>query len=331
MILLIGGLIKMHNLPMKMTQEKDNISNLPMNIKNEKFEINKERIKAFSNSLPHPIRLEAVEENGGLFNWFDHNVTGKELNSLITNLQRAFRQNNEVNKDIIKEFRTVYNTFESLDKGYIQGILASTVSASEASQQAESASKQALEAWGKARVAQERIDTTMKALQDAVEKYQEKFGKVEAGIERQDTAIKNLSVFINSEIEEQKLLRDEITVGLESYKTQVAEQSRNVLEVQEKLNSKVVEYATQITEQNRTILDVEERINTQAEEYKTQIGVQNKNIQEFNAKLVTFTEDYKTMLAEQNATIAALNKRIKYAYITAAIAIAIACASLFMK
>lgn len=306
MILLIGGLIKMHNLPMKMTQEKDNISSLPMNIKNEKFEINKARIKAFSNSLPHPIRLEAVEENGGLFNLFDHNVTGKELNSLITNLQRAFRQNNEVNKDIIKEFRTVYNTFESLDKGYIQGILASTASASEASQQAEAASKQALEAWGKARVAQERIDTTMKALQDAVEKYQEKFGKVEAGIEQQDTAIKNLSVFINSELEQQKLLRDEITVGLESYRTQVAEQSRNVSEVQEKINSRVVEYAAQI-------------------------DVQNKSIQDTNAKLISLTEDYKTKFAEQNATIVELNNRIKYACIAAAIAIAIACASLFMK
>lgn len=205
--------------------------NLP--IKCSSFELNKEKIKKFSANLPRPIELNAVAEKR--FCIFDHNVTGKEFNSLIQDLQKALCDSNEVDRKIIKEFASIYNTFESLDKGYIQGICASVASAEESSQQA-------LVAYEKARLAQDRIKITMKALQDTAEKYEEEFAE------------------IYLELEQQKELSEKAVADVEEYKTKIDAQSRTMLDLNGKIEESAATYKASIAAQKEIVEKLNQKI-----------------------------------------------------------------------
>lgn len=278
------------------------MTNLPTNYHN--FEIQKENIRKFSNKILEPVELKAVDEK---FLWkFDHRVTGTEFNAAIEQIQEAFKKNYEISKDIVREFKDVYNTFESLDKDYIQGICASVATAKESAKQALEASNQANDSFEEARSAQERIEKTTNALRYTVEKFQERFEQVDFKISQQDASIETLSTRIYSELEQQKLLREKITSDLESYKAKIAEQSRSIQEVNGIINSYVEYYNSKFDEQRSFNIKLSTKIDAYKEEYQAKFG-------------------------EQNATIEELNKKIKYAYIVSAVAIIAACANFFVK
>ena len=278
------------------------MTNLPTNYHN--FEIQKENIRKFSNKILEPVELKAVDEK---FLWkFDHRVTGTEFNAAIEQIQEAFKKNYEISKDIVREFKDVYNTFESLDKDYIQGICASVATAKESAKQALEASNQANDSFEEARSAQERIEKMTNALRYTVEKFQERFEQVDFKISQQDASIETLSTRIYSELEQQKLLREKITSDLESYKAKIAEQSRSIQEVNGIINSYVEYYNSKFDEQRSFNIELSTKIDAYKEEYQAKFG-------------------------EQNATIEELNKKIKYAYIVSAVAIIAACANFFVK
>lgn len=278
------------------------MTNLPTNYHN--FEIQKENIRKFSNKILEPVELKAVDEK---FLWkFDHRVTGTEFNAAIEQIQEAFKKNYEISKDVVREFKDVYNTFESLDKDYIQGICASVATAKESAKQALEASDQANDSFEEARSAQERIEKTTNALRYTVEKFQERFEQVDFKISQQDASIETLSTRIYSELEQQKLLREKITSDLESYKAKIAEQSRSIQEVNGIINSYVEYYNSKFDEQRSFNIELSTKIDAYKEEYQAKFG-------------------------EQNATIEELNKKIKYAYIVSAVAIIAACANFFVK
>lgn len=248
--------------------------------------------------------MKAVDEK---FLWkFDHRVTGTEFNAAIEQIQEAFKKNYEISKDIVREFKDVYNTFESLDKDYIQGICASVATAKESAKQALEASNQANDSFEEARSAQERIEKMTNALRYTVEKFQERFEQVDFKISQQDASIETLSTRIYSELEQQKLLREKITSDLESYKAKIAEQSRSIQEVNGIINSYVEYYNSKFDEQRSFNIELSTKIDAYKEEYQAKFG-------------------------EQNATIEELNKKIKYAYIVSAVAIISACANFFVK
>lgn len=278
------------------------MTNLPTNYHN--FEIQKENIRKFSNKILEPVELKAVDEK---FLWkFDHRVTGTEFNAAIEQIQEVFKKNYEISKDIVREFKDVYNTFESLDKDYIQGICASVATAKESAKQALEASNQANDSFEEARSAQERIEKMTNALRYTVEKFQERFEQVDFKISQQDASIETLSTRIYSELEQQKLLREKITSDLESYKAKIAEQSRSIQEVNGIINSYVEYYNSKFDEQRSFNIELSTKIDAYKEEYQAKFG-------------------------EQNATIEELNKKIKYAYIVSAVAIIAACANFFVK
>lgn len=109
------------------------------------------KIECFSNSIPEDLRLRKFEEKCGLFNLFDHNVTGEEMNDFIRDLQSLLIKSNENTRSLYAEFKEVYNAFDALDKEYIQAILLSIDAST-------NASSRALEA-------QEEIAKTIEALQ----------------------------------------------------------------------------------------------------------------------------------------------------------------------
>ncbi len=67
--------------------------------------------------------LSKVKASGGLFGWFNHKVTGSELNTLSAQIQEYLMDLNSQNIGFIEQFRNVYNTFDALDKEYMKGIV----------------------------------------------------------------------------------------------------------------------------------------------------------------------------------------------------------------
>ena len=110
-----------------------NMENRIIKIDKHNFEISKNRLKKFSEHTKTDLELDKVRTGGdfldvwskGIFGFFNHSVTGKELNELTSQIQECLIDVNKTQIKIIKEFREVYNTFETLDKEYINGILLS--------------------------------------------------------------------------------------------------------------------------------------------------------------------------------------------------------------
>ena len=132
------------------------------------FEKQKKKLKTFAEQPATSTELDKFSTGG---KWSDfcsgglpgvlsgHKVTGKEMNSFVAELQSCFAEINEHDRKVIKEFGQVYETFEALDKGYIQGILIGVKSAEKASQEAKDAQKD--------------IDDTIKNLQITINKFKQ--------------------------------------------------------------------------------------------------------------------------------------------------------------
>ncbi|NLJ94146.1 MAG: hypothetical protein GX326_01430 [Clostridiaceae bacterium] len=100
------------------------------------FNQNKEALKTFSKELPEEAKLPSVPTTGGLFGWFNYDVTGNDLNKLTKSIQDKMIEQNKVLVRTIQEFNTIYDTFSALDKEYIQGILVSLKAAEAANDKA---------------------------------------------------------------------------------------------------------------------------------------------------------------------------------------------------
>lgn len=129
------------------------------------FDEQKRKIKEFAEQPATSTELGKFNTNGQFDDFLiggipgllaGHKVTGKEINELVAELQSCFAEINERDRKVIEEFGQIYKTFEALDKGYIQGIIASVKSAEYASKEAKNAQKD--------------IDDTFQLLQKVVSK-----------------------------------------------------------------------------------------------------------------------------------------------------------------
>ena len=118
------------------------------NIHETSFEEQKEGLKNFALSLEKNIKIEKVGTDGDFIDFLadgfavfgtGHRVTGKELNNLITQLQKGFEDINERDKEFAKGLYQVYETFTALDEQYIQGILIGVKGAEKAKRKADKA------------------------------------------------------------------------------------------------------------------------------------------------------------------------------------------------
>lgn len=135
-------------------------------VQRHNFSKAKSQIQQFSRNLPANPRFEEVDEDGGLFGWFDHNVTGKEMNQFMGKVQDKLISVNNSLRGVIKEFGEVYSALDYLDSDYIQGILEAINNSEKASGQALLASQQALNA-------QEDNSKTIEALRKTVQAIKE--------------------------------------------------------------------------------------------------------------------------------------------------------------
>lgn len=112
---------------------KENRNMEIIELKTRNFENSKNKLKEFSEQTQTDLELVRVRTEGnfvdviskGVFGFFEHSVTGKELNELAEQIQECLININNTQIKIIKEFGEVYNTFESLDKEYIKATLLS--------------------------------------------------------------------------------------------------------------------------------------------------------------------------------------------------------------
>ena len=144
-----------------------------LQVDNKDFNSAKQKLKQFSDNLPENQSLKSFEELT-FFGMLTKNVTGKDMNDFVKEIQKILISGNKTTKNIITEFKVIYDTFEALDKNYIQAILHSIKSS-------EKANEKALKASNEANEAQKDINRTIDALKLTVEKlYQFKNESVEA-------------------------------------------------------------------------------------------------------------------------------------------------------
>ncbi|AVH74928.1 hypothetical protein [Weissella koreensis] len=99
------------------------------------FENAKNKIKKFSDTLPKTTKLPSVR---GGNNWYGTSVkvTGDDLNDFSEKLTDSLIEQNKNIITVFKEFKTIYDTFDTLDKDYIQRILVNLKATEEANRKA---------------------------------------------------------------------------------------------------------------------------------------------------------------------------------------------------
>lgn len=130
------------------------------------FEEAKRSLQVFSQQSDAKTSLSEVDTSGGLFNWFDHKVTGDEFNRLVTQLQTIVKNLKDNDVKMIDQFGAVYNALESLDSEYIPALLTGIKSAEEASDQA----KKALDRIDSTIETQEKVLAVLKSHKEKLEK-----------------------------------------------------------------------------------------------------------------------------------------------------------------
>lgn len=105
-------------------------------IREHDFQNAKKQLQVFSQKTPKDLGIPTVATEEGLFGWFDHKVTGEELNGVIGHVQKYLIDSNSILCSTIKEFGEIYNALEALDRDYISAILIAVKAAEEASNKA---------------------------------------------------------------------------------------------------------------------------------------------------------------------------------------------------
>ena len=99
------------------------------------FEKKKQQLQKFAKTLPKTSNLPSIR---GGNHWYGPSVkaTGDDLNNLSKRIAYSLSEQNKNIFEIKKEFISIYDTFEALDKDYIQRILVNLKAAEEANTKA---------------------------------------------------------------------------------------------------------------------------------------------------------------------------------------------------
>ncbi len=136
-----------------------------------KFKNAKEKLKEFSEQAPTNMIIDKVETD----KWFGlskRNVTGEEINKLTNQVQKKLIALNEIQNKTIKEFNEIYNTFDWLDREYLNSIEISIEATRKINEEL--------------KCEQQKISETMKTQDETIntliafdEKYKKKFERLE--------------------------------------------------------------------------------------------------------------------------------------------------------
>ncbi|WP_060674665.1 hypothetical protein [Rossellomorea vietnamensis] len=245
-------------------ESSTNDQTIMVSTRGEGFNRKKNELKAFSQKLPKEAELPSVPVTGGLFGWFNYDVTGSDLNRLTESIQDKMIEQNKVLVRTIQEFNTIYDTFSALDKEYIQGILVSLKAAEEANakalkgiegvevnqndiKQMINQQKKVIQVLQNFKEKIERIEhlTDVDAIFDIYSTMQENVTAIEAKIEAQEQIVDDLTVETKSLLSLQSGFQDHLNQLKENQLKQfqtvnqlVSHQNNNISKI-ETLNKEV--------------------------------------------------------------------------------------------
>ncbi len=105
-------------------------------IKKHSFESAKKSLQQYAEEHHETSDLMTVPSDGGLFGWFDHKVTGDELNQLTSQIQDQLVRINRIHQGVFTELVQVYKALDALDKDYIFAIVDSIKATEEVNRKA---------------------------------------------------------------------------------------------------------------------------------------------------------------------------------------------------
>ncbi len=188
----------------------------------------REELKNFDEQSVMGTKFDMFETTGQLSDFLSggvggvlsgHKVTGEELNSFVTNLQRKLIEVNKQYMSVNKEVGQINKKIETLDEKYIQYGLAGVKSAEKASQEAKNAQK--------------GVDDTIKALQGIINKLEEFKDEVGRYSHLKDIdkiwndilqLDRNLKI-ISKKIEEQETTLNKRIAELNQFRTKIEKQA----------------------------------------------------------------------------------------------------------
>ena len=142
------------------------------------FEVVNNKLQSYANTATYKNNLPTLKTSQlGILPTL---ITGSKMNEILKVINNSLFQQNQHIVETIRQFGTVYKTFETLDKEYIQNIITVVEAADIASKQAKSASNEAL-------LAQKDIKRVIEALKISVsklEKTKEEFSILKEHFER---------------------------------------------------------------------------------------------------------------------------------------------------
>lgn len=97
------------------------------------FKRTKQELKEFADSIPNNIEFETLKKKGKTLR---DRANISDVNKVTQEIQGALKEQNDHLKKLYDQIGTVYNTFDALDKDYIQRILVNLNAAEEANRKA---------------------------------------------------------------------------------------------------------------------------------------------------------------------------------------------------
>jgi DNA repair exonuclease SbcCD ATPase subunit len=281
-----------------MMREESSTNEQTMNVstRGEGFNKKKNELKAFSKKLPKEAELPSVPVTGGLFGWFNYDVTGSDLNRLTESIQDKMIEQNKVLVRTIQEFNTIYDTFSALDKEYIQAILVSLKAAEEANERA----IKGIEGVEVNQIEIKQMINQQKQVLQVLQSFKEKIERIEH-LTDVDTIFVIYSTMqehvkaIEAKIEAQELRMTDLTDETKSLLSSQTVFQENLNHLKEDQSKQIQTVKQQVSVQNKSISKIE-AINT---ENKADIEMLNKEVANQGEKLgdlkQLFQDDIQTL------------------------------------
>ena len=209
------------------------------------LEKKKKEIESLVRSINSSENLPTVAQSGGLFGWFDHKVTGNEMNDLASKVQSKLIGQNQAIKKTTQEFGSVYTSIiDTL--GLVNVSLAGAV---KASNQAHEAGVKAEKNAAKVKTAQDDIKDLVinndKLIQDhkkviqVLKTHKEKLDEIEhiadvdklysdfyvksQELEKENNKISEQIITVSSEIETLKIELDDLSDTIRNFDESLSE------------------------------------------------------------------------------------------------------------
>lgn len=252
----------------QLTETQNNIS-IEIIISNDNlFNEKKNALKDFSAHLPAETNLPTVPTEGGLFGWFDHNVTGDELNRLTESIQKRMIEQNITIVKVIQEFAAIYDTFSALDKVYIQEILIALNAAIKANEKANENIEKINEQQKEISVAQQDIKQMInqqKQIIQVLKNYKEKLEKFKH-LNDIDKIYSN-SLSVQTKIETLEKISAEQKISIEKFFKRYTDFEMSLSKLKESSDQLSLKLSQSITENEQRFSEIERDIEKNQKEH----------------------------------------------------------------